>query len=296
MPVSVLIPAFNAASTLARALDSVAEQHIAGLDVVVVDDGSVDATAMVAAAHPVGARVVGHAANRGSPAAIATALEAARHDIVAFLDADDAWRPGKIAAQLAVLTPATALAATGFTFVAADGGPRWDWGAEPALRAGDEFWKALLEHSQIAKPTVMTRRSTIARAGGIDPALTVAEDQDLWIRLALLGPVAYLPQSLAFVHDAPASLMKRQANPDRDHVLPMIERHLAALAGRLTPAESRRIRARRYGAAAANLMGAGRWREALPFARTAIANGDAALPHFKRFMRAVTLSSRNSAR
>ena len=277
MPVSVLIPAYNASTSLARALDSVAAQAMPGLDVVVVDDGSADATAAIAQAHPLRARVIRHPANRGSSAALATALASARHDAVAFLDADDEWLPGKLEAQLAVFDPATSLVATGFAHIASDGCQLWTWGDEPAARAasqgGADFWKALLEHSMIAKPSVLTRASAIRAAGGFDPALTVAEDQDMWIRLSLAGPARYLPQVLLRVHGQPAGLGRRQTAPDRDFVLPMVERWLHRLADRLTPEETRCIRARRYGAAARNLAGAGRVREALPFARVAVANG-----------------------
>ncbi len=278
MPVSVLIPAYDASATLGRALDSVAAQRLDGIDVIVVDDGSTDATAAVAAAHPVGARVLRHQANRGSSAALATALAAARHDRVAFLDADDEWLPGKLTAQLAALGEVTSIVATGFAHVDPAGRELWTYGAEPAARAGVDFWKALLEHSMIAKPSVLTRASSIARAGGFDPALTVAEDQDMWICLALLGPVAYLPQVLLRVHGQARGLGRRQASPDRDYVLPMVERYLTLLADRLTRAEVRRVRARRYGAAARNLIGRGQAAEALPYAQTAIANGAPALP------------------
>ena len=168
-PVSVLIPAYNAAATLARALDSVAAQTVSAAETIVVDDGSSDATVAVAEAHSLRPRVIRHAANRGSSAALATALAAAAHDTVAFLDADDEWLCAKLAAQLAVLAPATALVATGFAHVRADGTTAWTYGNEPAARAGADFWKALLEHSMIAKPTVLTRRSRIEAVGGFDP-------------------------------------------------------------------------------------------------------------------------------
>ena len=65
----------------------------------------------------------------------------------------------------------------------------------------------------IAKPSVLTRASAIRAAGGFDPALTVAEDQDMWIRLALAGPVRYLPQVLLRVHGQPHGLGRRQNSP-----------------------------------------------------------------------------------
>ncbi len=272
-PVTVLIPAYNAAATLARALDSVMAQTVRPEAILVVDDGSGDSTAAIAAAHPAGARVIRHAGNRGSSAALTTALEAAGTDLVAFLDADDEWLPGKLAAQTAALSAEASLVATGFVFVGADGREVWTYGEEPAAREGVAFWKTLLEHSMIAKPTVLTRRSAIVRVGGFDPALAVAEDQDLWIRLAHDGPVRYLAQPMVRVHDAPASLMKRQSSPDRDFVLPMVERYLVRFAGELSRAEVRQIRARRYGAAARNMVGAGRALDAVGYARVAVANG-----------------------
>lgn len=284
-PLSALVPAYNAAATLARALDSIAAQTCAVAETIVVDDGSSDATAAVAAAHALRPRVIRHEGNRGSSAALATALGAARHDVVAFLDADDAWAPGKIAAQLDALGPDTAFVATGFTNRAPDGRARWTYGAEGTAREGPDFWKALLEHSMVAKPSVLTRASWVARAGGFDPAMAVAEDQDLWIRLALLGPVRYLAQPLVDVFDGPASLGKRQRAPDLAFVLPMVERHLTAQAARLGADETRRIRQRRYAAATANLIDAGLWREALAPWHVAVANGAPAWPPLVRLAR-----------
>lgn len=291
---TVLLPAYNAAPTLARALDSVVAQRLDGIDIVVVDDGSSDATAAIAQAHPAHARVIRHAQNRGSSAALATALANARYDRVAFLDADDEWLPGKLDAQLAALASETALVATGFTFLDAQGRTLWSYGEEPAAREGRDFWKALLEHSMIAKPSVLTRASAIASAGGFDPRLSVAEDQDLWIRLALGGPVRYLPAPLLRVHATRGSLTARQTSPDRDYVLPMVERYLNMLGPRLTRAETRHIRARRYSNAARNLIGVGRTREAISCARTAIANGASSFPLVATLARGVARDLRRS--
>ena len=88
--------------------------------------------------------------------------------------------------------------------------------------------------------------------------------------------------------------MKRHASPDRDFVLPMVERYLAELADRLTMREVRAIRARRYAAAARNLAGEGRAAQAWPFARTAMANGAPALGLARALARAAL--SRSPAR
>jgi glycosyltransferase involved in cell wall biosynthesis len=87
--VSVIVPAFNAEKTLAETLRSVAAQTRPADEVIVVDDGSADATADIAAAVP-GVRVLRHG-NAGTGGALNAGLRAARHALLAFLDADDLW-------------------------------------------------------------------------------------------------------------------------------------------------------------------------------------------------------------
>lgn len=96
--VAVIIPAYNAADTLARCLDSVVGQQHVGV-VVVVDDGSTDSTAAVAAAYAPAVRLISHGANRGRVAARATGLQAALASgagWVTMVDADDELAPGAI--------------------------------------------------------------------------------------------------------------------------------------------------------------------------------------------------------
>ena len=284
-PVSVLIPAFNAAATLLRALDSVAVQDYAPIEVIVVDDASRDDTATLAERYdrlPV--RLIRHVDNRGAAAALNTAIEAARHDLIAFLDADDEWLPGKLAAQVAqiVRNPDLVLVATGFAAIGADGGVLFDYGLAPFPHQGHDFWRNLLVDAAIKKSSVLTRRRLVLAIGGFDPGLRVAEDQDLFLRLAALGPVGYVHERLVHYHETPGSLTKQATSNDRGIVLPLIERHLAALGARLTTAERRAILARRTGNAAANLLGAGDWFGGVPLALRAIAHGDRPAVHLWR--------------
>jgi len=95
--VSVIVPAHNAAPYLAEALESVEAQAYGNLDLIVVDDGSTDATAEIAAAHGVRLR---RQPQRGAGAARNAGLELARGDFIAFLDADDLWTAGRLRLQL----------------------------------------------------------------------------------------------------------------------------------------------------------------------------------------------------
>lgn len=98
MQISVVIPAYNAARTIGETLDSIASQTRLPDEVIVVDDGSSDETASVARTHHFGPRVIMQA-NAGAATAINTGISKANGDLIAFLDADDLWLPGKLDSQ-----------------------------------------------------------------------------------------------------------------------------------------------------------------------------------------------------
>jgi len=102
MPYSVVIPAFNAASTIGEAIASIIGQSRPPVDIIVVDDGSTDQTAMVAAACHPSVRVV-RQANAGPGAAMTHGLSLSTHPVMASLDADDVWLPRKMERQLGYL-------------------------------------------------------------------------------------------------------------------------------------------------------------------------------------------------
>jgi glycosyltransferase involved in cell wall biosynthesis len=104
--VSVVIPAFNASSTLQQTLHSVSAQTYSNLEIIVVDDGSVDHTAVIARAYSetdLRVRLV-QKPNGGVASARNAGTQASSAEFVAFIDADDLWHPTKIAKQMALLT------------------------------------------------------------------------------------------------------------------------------------------------------------------------------------------------
>lgn len=102
MSYSVLIPAFNAARTIAETIRSVAAQTVPPTEIIVVDDGSMDTTGEVAASCDNRVRVV-RQENSGSGSAVTRAIKAAACPVIAPVDADDLWLPNKMAIQLAYL-------------------------------------------------------------------------------------------------------------------------------------------------------------------------------------------------
>ena len=118
--VSAIIPAYNAADTIARAIYSIIRQSVAVDEIIVVDDGSTDNTAEIAAQTLGGIKIV-RQRNGGPSAARNAALRIAKNDLVAFLDSDDFWLPDKIQRQLQCLNDSDCVSGvvTGFE-------KRWD--------------------------------------------------------------------------------------------------------------------------------------------------------------------------
>src|SRR6516165_6137172 len=108
MTISVIIAAYNAEATLAETLASVLNQTLLPDEIIVVDDGSTDHTAKVAAAASNSVRVIGQT-NRGPAAALNLGVELATGDLLSFIDADDLWERNKLAIQTRALAEQIAL-------------------------------------------------------------------------------------------------------------------------------------------------------------------------------------------
>lgn len=181
--VSVVIPSHNSSSTIVRALESVAHQTLPVNEVIVVDDASSDSTVSVVNTYsqqsplPIVVHQLHH--NLGPGATRNTGWEHARGDLIAFLDADDAWHPRKIESQVAVMIAHPNVAMSCHTH-------RFDidgaWGEltdhEPITSHNlDDF----LVRNRCATPTVMLRRSLPER---FTTEHHYAEDYLLWMRIA----------------------------------------------------------------------------------------------------------------
>ncbi|MDH6144862.1 glycosyltransferase involved in cell wall biosynthesis [Kitasatospora sp. GP30] len=213
-PVSVVIAAYNAAPTLGAALASALGQVPRPAQVIVVDDGSQDGTARVAAAFP--EVLVVRQRNQGPSAARNAGIRESNQPWVAFLDADDLWLPGKLARQLAALREhphAVLLAGDWVRTLSEDGiGAVADHGAEeaPGQRALSRVvgYRDVLVLNRFQTSTVLVRAEVLGRVGGFDPALDGAEDWDLWLRCARHGTVVKLDAPLAVYRDEPGGYSK----------------------------------------------------------------------------------------
>lgn len=222
--VSVVIPAYNAAPFVGEAIESVLRQSYRQYEIVVVDDGSIDTTAAIVAAYP-GVRLL-RQPQRGAGAARNAGIRATQGELVAFLDADDWWTPDKLERQVALLAsrPEVGMVVTEHVNV-------FDAGHSPvtdkqAAFAGDAV-RGIFLHSFIGTPTVMVRREVLETVGLFDESLPCAEDENLWLRIALRYPIALLPLPLAYVRIRAASLSR-----DIEALGKAVHRHLDLLPAR----------------------------------------------------------------
>lgn len=200
--VSVVIPAYNRAHTITRAITSVLTQDYDRFEIIVVDDGSSDSTcAMVEAMDDPRLRVVTQS-NSGVAAARNRGIAEARGEFIAFLDSDDEWLPGKLAAQVDCFqrgSPRLGLVYTGFESVADDGARR----VHEAQHRG-WIYRDLLARNVVTGcgSTTMFRRAALELVGGFDPALPANEDYDLVLRIARFFEVDCVAAPGARYHDA----------------------------------------------------------------------------------------------
>jgi glycosyltransferase involved in cell wall biosynthesis len=172
--ISVVLATYDRRAVLPRAIASVLSQN-AQFELIVVDDASRDGTRdyLATLADP-RIRVISAERNRGPSAARNLGLAAARADVVAFLDSDDAYRPGRLGIPISVLAciPAARLAAPAFE------------------------WALLCDLIPVEATSITVRRSAALAAGGFCERLRLTEDREFLIRLARHGGAALLPDLL----------------------------------------------------------------------------------------------------
>jgi hypothetical protein len=184
---SVVIAAYEAAGTIAEAVESALSQSVPPIEVLVVDDGSSDGLERVL--DPYRDRIIYLPQPHRGPSATRNAgARRASGDFIAILDADDVYEPGRLQAlgALAAARPDLDILTTDAYFEAG-GVVTGRFSQKTPFAVGDQS-TAILERCFIAEPAV--RREALLAAGGYDETLRIAEDWDLWIRMLHAGSVA----------------------------------------------------------------------------------------------------------
>lgn len=195
--VSVIIPVYNGEKYISQTLDSVFAQTFQDFEVIVVDDGSTDGTE--AALRPYAGRIILLKNDHGGPAASRNlGINAARGDLVAFLDADDLWLPTKLENQVAFATahPEYGIITTDAATFDETGVTEYSAAACKHIPSGYVL-KDLLFDNWIGTSCAMVRRECFTKVGTFDQdAFVRGEDWVMWMRIAAVYPVYFLDDVL----------------------------------------------------------------------------------------------------
>lgn len=197
--INVVIPVWNRAHVIGRAISSVVDQDLpAGnwaIQVLVVDDGSTDDLAGALRRFGPQVSCIRHESNAGAAAARNTGITAAKCDYLAFLDSDDVWLPNKLAKQIAFMRSVRhAVSCTACKLARPGRSPiAWPRYKNGILTLADAVWGCYLSPGT----TMVCEPQIFAEVGLFDTSLQRHEDWDWLLRLTARRHLAYLPEPLA---------------------------------------------------------------------------------------------------
>jgi glycosyltransferase involved in cell wall biosynthesis len=233
--VSVIIPAYKAAGTIRRAVDSVLRQTYPATEIIVIDDGSPDDIA--GSLNSYGSRItLIRQKNQGAAAARNAGIDCATGELIAFLDADDYWEPQKLERHAALYQKYSEIGLTASDYYTFDPETNERSRCRPTLpfdqvfnAAGHDSFETALK---VWTGTVVIRRSLLASdrfVSGFEPA----EDRHLWVRIIDRAPIYCLSDALAVAVLEPGSLSRSNVARDCGNMLRVVHeyRHLLGKRG-----------------------------------------------------------------
>jgi len=197
--VSVIIPTYNRAPMLGRAIKSVLNQTYRDFELIVVDDCSTDNTEeVVNSFEDARLRYIKHPTNRGGSAARNSGISSSSGDYIGFLDDDDEWLPDKLKVQVELFgrLPEDYGVIYGGYHIKQEGKIIRD--VYPTHR-GDVYYQ-MLKGCFIGSPTILIKNVCFENAGCFDETLPGCQDWDMWLRLAKKYKFEYIPDILAIYY------------------------------------------------------------------------------------------------
>jgi len=212
--VSVIIPTYNRGPMVTEAVASVLAQDYPAIEIIVVDDGSIDDTPDRLSLLKNRVTVITQE-NRGVSAARNAGVAHARGEYVAFLDSDDQWLPGKISTQVAFFAshPEALICQTEESWIK-NGKPLLPR-ARHKKRSGMIFAPSL-ELCLVSPSAVMMRKDFFLDMGGFDESLPACEDYDLWLRISMTHPIHLIETPL---------VIKQGGHDDQLSAMPGLDRY-----------------------------------------------------------------------
>lgn len=214
--VSVIIPTFNRAEVVARAVNSVLNQTFKDFECIVVDDGSTDETGSVLLEFADKIKLI-KTENRGVSAARNLGAELAKGMYIAFLDSDDEWKPQKLQKQLDFMQK------SGFRITQTDetwvrNGKFVNKSAKYIRPSGYIFYNCL-EVCAVTPSSVMMEKTLFFEYGGFDETFPVCEDYDLWLRMSLRENFGLIDEPLIIKYGGSADQLSNSACLDKYRIV-----------------------------------------------------------------------------
>ncbi len=193
--VTVIIPTFNRAHKIPRAIASVLYQTFADYEILVVDDGSEDGTHEVLTRFRSHVEWITHSKNLGVSAARNTGIRESHSPLIAFLDSDDYWLPDKLAAQVSFFSEHPEAVACQTEELWVRRGVRVN-PMKKHFKPSGEIFEPSLKLCVVSPSAVVVKRSLLEEVGVFDEGFPVCEDYDLWLRVSWKYPVELIPEPL----------------------------------------------------------------------------------------------------
>jgi len=221
--ISVVIPTYNRAFRVTRAVTSVLYQTFTDYELIVVDDGSSDGTWNRLNPLAPHIRYLRHHSNLGVSAARNTGIKAARSPFIAFLDSDDYWLPEKLSVQMDFFRHHREVVACQTEEVWIRKGIRVNPRRKHLKPSGDIF-ESSLKLCLVSPSSVMLRRSLFSEVGLFDEDLPACEDYDLWLRISCRHPVHLIREHLVVKEGGhPDQLSSRYRGMDRFRIKSLLK-------------------------------------------------------------------------
>ena len=205
--VSVVIPTYNRASTILRAVDSVLKQSHKNIDLIVVNDGSEDETQDILERKK-GIRILSWEVRRGVSAARNEGVAASKGEWIAFLDSDDKWMPKKLEIQLDLAEREEVPLVHGEEVWIRNGrrvNPK-----KKHQKFGGNIFEKCLKLCLISPSAVLIKRDVFDDVGGFDESFPVCEDYDLWLKITSLHRVGFVSDPVIIKYGGHSDQLSRR--------------------------------------------------------------------------------------
>jgi glycosyltransferase involved in cell wall biosynthesis len=267
----VIMPAYNAERTIGVALESVLSQSFEDFELIIIDDGSSDATKDVVRASSDSRIRCVSTQNGGVSRARNRGLSLASGELVAFLDADDVWYRTKLKRQVETMA---ARPSVGLCFTSAElVDDQLRKIGEDCARRHEDFCEALLLIGNVlpaSGSSVMARRSLVTAAGGFDTGLSQCADWDLWLRLSLKADFEPIAEPLVQYRKSAGTMSSDPALLERD-TFALLDKFFATAACTRYRAMRRRVYSNQWLICSGTYLHAGRFQDSLRCLRRGLA-------------------------